>query len=77
MRFRCSSTCWLLLQFTETYLVSRQFCLLQTLSSQWLLQVEASGSYLEPEHEHVPQGTTYIIQGHILLKQTFKSKPRF
>lgn len=31
----------------------------------------------KPGLEHVPQGTACIIQGRILLKQTFKSKPGF
>lgn len=73
MRFRYPSTCGMLLQLTETYLVSRQFCLLQTLRFQWLLQVK---TYLKPEHENVPQGTTCIFSGTHSFKSNFQVKTR-
>lgn len=41
------------------------------------MAASSADSYPKPELGHVPQGTTCIIQGHILLKQTFKSKPGF
>lgn len=44
----------------------------------WLsVAASSEDSYPKPELEHMPQGTACIIQGHIFLKQTFKSKPGF
>lgn len=69
MRFRYPSTCGLLLQ-----LVSRQ---LSAPNPQLSVAASSEDSYPKPELEHVPQGTACIIQGHVLLKQSFKSKPGF
>lgn len=51
--------------------------LLSALNPRLSMATSSEDSYPKPDLGHVPQGTACIIQGHILLKQTFKSKPGF